>query len=198
MTAAAGAFCRAVPALRRSGEPPCPGVPDSVALLVRARVTRHRTPSLLPLLPLFPLRVDTGLGARHGWAGESRGDGEEGSGAMDDAASLWVRDTTLGAKAREFWWRVDEEGSLTIRRVESRRKRPRAVAERTLSANDLDRLDGLLGDGAWHPLASGAQAARAGVEEAGLGVFLHRELGWNAQSTVVASHVAAVMAGAGL
>ena len=116
---------------------------------------------------------------------------------MADDAALWAAAKTLGGKERPFGWRVEADGTLSLRRV-LRRKTKREVEVRALSPNELKRLVRFMGDGAWHPLAAGAQAVRAGSTKGGIGAFVHKKLGWHAQATAMAGHLAAVLVSAGL
>jgi len=117
---------------------------------------------------------------------------------MGTGNEFWVREKTFGGGARDFWWRVDEAGNLAIRRPLSAREGRRRVAVHTLSREELERLGALMGDGAWHPLASGAHAVRSGSRPGGIAPFLHQALGWSAQATAAAGHVAVVLTKAGV
>ena len=117
---------------------------------------------------------------------------------MDDADHFWAHEKTLGGRARDFWWRLDGQGNLTLRRVESARRGPRGVAERTVTRAELEALQAHLADAAWHPLSPGAPAAGATARHDPIGAFLHQKLGWSAQATVLAGHLAALFTQAGL
>ncbi|MFP4057796.1 MAG: DUF6602 domain-containing protein [Candidatus Brocadiia bacterium] len=109
----------------------------------------------------------------------------------EQAGERWVEGHTLGRK-RLFWWRVDEDGNLLVKRSGRDGRQREAVA--VVRAEELRRLERWMADGQWHPLAAGPHAVGSGAEgERGLGAFLHGELGWPASATVLASHLAAAL-----
>ncbi|MBL7223490.1 MAG: hypothetical protein ISS72_06545 [Candidatus Brocadiae bacterium] len=117
---------------------------------------------------------------------------------MADTPAPWAEEQTLGGRARTFWWRLEPDGALTLRRIESAPKGPRGYHERRIARHELDRLAEFMADSQWHPLAAGAQAIRAGAPPHGIGACLHAQLGWSATATSLASHLATVLVAARL
>lgn len=116
---------------------------------------------------------------------------------MAERSSEWIHETTLSGQARDFWWRRDPDGGLTVlRRVKAGRGRHRDQTQ-TLAAAELDRLLAFMADGAWHRAATSA-LTRPGAEPDSIAVFFHRELGWTIHACAVAAHLAVVLLHAGL
>jgi len=116
---------------------------------------------------------------------------------MPDPVTDWTRETTLSRPARDFWWRREPDGGLTIlRRLKAGRGKHRDQTQ-TLGPDELDRLLAFMADGEWHRAAPSAPT-RPGAEPDSIAVFLRRELGWRTYACVVAAHFAVVLTNAGL
>jgi len=114
---------------------------------------------------------------------------------MADTPRDWVSERTLGGRAVEFWWRVDELGNLLLRRV-SAAGATHAARGRMVRRPELEQLLAWMADRGWVPLANLPYKLRAGTEADGIGRFLHRQLGWHAVDAVLGSHLVAVLTAA--
>ena len=101
----------------------------------------------------------------------------------------WVAERTLGAGAAAFEWRVAEEGAVEVRR------RTRSV---TFGGQELERLQELVGDGAWHPATRETEAALAGRSGRSIESLGREELEWRHNKRYLSAHLGAVLANAGV
>jgi len=101
----------------------------------------------------------------------------------------WVRGTTLGGKAKPFWWRIDAASCVHIRR---RFKHSRSESRKTITRAELDQLDSYMAGRDWVRLAHNVARLLKGTEQDGIGRFLHDSLGWSPTEAQLASHLGAL------
>lgn len=90
----------------------------------------------------------------------------------------WVHSKTFGGKQKSFWWRVDDDSTIYIRRVFKGNKQRKD----RISAEELGQLNRWMSDSNWVPLANNIEKLRLGTEQEGVGWFLCRRLGWKASA----------------
>ena len=117
---------------------------------------------------------------------------------MPDSSTFWLQDQTLGGKAKDFWWRVEANGDITIRRVFETRGLAEDVRVRTTTHAELGRLLAAMADGEWWPLANNVEKLTNGTEQDGLGKFLYEQLDWTATDAQLAGHLGVILTGAGV
>ena len=117
---------------------------------------------------------------------------------MPGQSALWLHDQTYGGKAKDFWWRVDDEGNTTIRRVFATRGPREDVRVHTITRNELERLLAEMADGESWPLANNVEKLTNGTEQHGLGQFLCEQLGWTPTDAQLAGHLGVILTGAGV
>jgi len=117
---------------------------------------------------------------------------------MADERPTWVHDCTFGGKAKDFWWRVEENGDITIRRVFATRGQRDDVRVRTVTREELGRLLDAMSDGEWWPLANSVEKLTNGTEQHGLGKFLYEQLGWTCTEAQLAGHLGVILTSAGV
>jgi hypothetical protein len=90
----------------------------------------------------------------------------------------WVHSKTFGGKQKSFWWRVDDDSIIYIRRVFKGNK------QRTdrISAEELGQLNRWVSDSNWVPLANNIEKLRLGTEQEGVGWFLCNVLRWQSSA----------------
>lgn len=78
----------------------------------------------------------------------------------------FVKEHTLGGETKEFYWRIDDEDNIFIRR---KFKNLKVYLEQKISAAELSRLNEYLRDGGWKPLANNVARLRRKEEKDGIG-----------------------------
>jgi len=114
---------------------------------------------------------------------------------MGTAGLEWVSERTLGGKRVEFWWRADELGNVTIRRL-VQKGRPRTGKGRFIRREELEALLAWMADREWVLLACVPERLRQGTAEDGIGRFLYERLSWPFSEVVFACHIAAILTAA--
>lgn len=117
---------------------------------------------------------------------------------MPNLSSPWLHDQTFGGKAKDFWWCVGNDGSITIRRVFDTRGPGTDVRVRTITRTELMALLDAMSDGAWWPLANNVEKLTNGTEKDGLGSFLCERFGWTPTDAQLAGHLGVILSGAGV
>jgi hypothetical protein len=107
----------------------------------------------------------------------------------------FVKEHTLGGKAKEFLWRMEPGGAISIRR--KFKNLGGKFVEQTISAAELKRLDEYMDDGNWKPLANDVAKLRRREEKDGIGRFFYEELGLDESGAQLASHVGAIFSSSG-
>ena len=110
-----------------------------------------------------------------------------------DIPGEWVTSRTLGAKEKLFYWKIDNDGNLTIYRIFQSGEK-----YNTVTSQDLSRLNCYIKDAKWVPLANNVEKLNNGTEAAGLGTFLVNELRYPPADGQIASHLAALHYRAGI
>jgi len=116
---------------------------------------------------------------------------------MAETPGEWIHERTLGGHRGEFWWRLTADGSLSLLLLRSTAGRLRRMVRR-FSAEELEQLLGFMSDGAWHALVTSNRGITSKLPPDGIGVFLHHGLGRPTTEARLATHLAAVLARAGL
>ncbi|NQT52004.1 hypothetical protein HQ576_08135, partial [bacterium] len=112
--------------------------------------------------------------------------------------SLWVAADTLTGTGAPFWWRMEDDGSLHILRLRPMgRARKRKVARR-FTREELERLQRFMTDGEWHTASSTALVKKIEPPKGGIGPFLYASLGCTKNEACYASHLGAILTGAGV
>ena len=104
----------------------------------------------------------------------------------------WVEEQTLGIKGSRFTWMPDEQGGVAIRVGTA------TVEARRFPREDLERLQGLMADHAWHPATQHTETALGPQAERSIEGFGRAELGWGTVCARMAAHLCALFAHAGL
>ena len=117
---------------------------------------------------------------------------------MPSSSSPWLHDRTFGGKAKDFWWRAGDDGSITIRRVFETRGPGTDVRVRAITRRELDQLLAAMADGRWWPLADNVEKLTNGTEKDGLGKFLCERFGWTPTDAQLAGHLGVILSGAGI
>jgi len=107
----------------------------------------------------------------------------------------WVLEHTLGGRAKEFYWRIDDQGNIYIKRKFRNMKRFR-IDE--LSVMQLELLDEYLSDGEWKALANNVAKLWLGKEKEGIGRFMYENFGLKESIAQLSSHLAAIFYKAGV
>ena len=100
----------------------------------------------------------------------------------------WADEDTLGGKAKTFQWKIDEDCTVSIKRVfhlESGTKEN----IKTVSSDELEKINAFVSSENWCHLANNVDKLRHGTEKEGIGKFLYDELGWNETDCQLASHL---------
>lgn len=106
----------------------------------------------------------------------------------------FVKEHTLGGKAKEFLWKIEPDGAISIRREF---KNLKVYIEQTISAAELNRLDEYMRDGDWKPLANNVARLRRKEEKDGIGRFLYENLGLDESGAQLASQLGAIFSNSG-
>jgi len=109
----------------------------------------------------------------------------------------WKHETTLGAKEKDFWWKIDDEGWIAIKRF-FQMAHGRHLVETTIACSDIEKLHAYTGDRQWKDLANNVEKLANHTERPGLGWFLYEKLGWDTAGAQLSSHLGAIMTRAGV
>lgn len=101
----------------------------------------------------------------------------------------WVHSTTLGGKAKVFYWKIDKSYGLHIKR-----EFKSGTCLRIITKEELERLDEYMAKKEWVSLANNIEKLNNGTEKNGLGKFLYESLGWPVTDCQLASHLGAIFA----
>jgi len=116
---------------------------------------------------------------------------------MANASSEWVHERTLGGHRRDFWWRVDESGGISILVIRAKTGRKQQIV-RQFTRKELGRLVGFMADGEWHALAASPHNMASRAHRDGIGGFLRGPLGRSIPDAGLAVQLAAVLTRAGV
>ena len=109
----------------------------------------------------------------------------------------WCHLTTLSTKAKVFWWKLNQDMSLTIMRKFDQRT-GNIKHEYTILENEINNLQKFLASKKM-PLANNVQKLSKGIEKEGIGSFLYNELNWqNTTKAQLASHIASIFVNANI
>jgi len=111
---------------------------------------------------------------------------------QEDNPSL-VRSVTLGGKAKSFWWKIDDNCNIIVRR-EFNSKKARILNSKFIKASEIDRLDKYMGESSWIGLANNVEKLSKGIENEGIGMFMFKELNWSTTDSQLASHIGGILA----
>ncbi|MEA4826383.1 MAG: hypothetical protein VB130_07090 [Clostridium sp.] len=108
--------------------------------------------------------------------------------------SSWVCSMTLGGKAKTFWWKVDNNFDIHIKR---KFKTFESMNYRVISKEQLEKIDDFIKSREWINLSNNVEKINNGTEKEGLGKFLYDVLNWQAADVQLASHIGAIFTLAG-
>ena len=117
---------------------------------------------------------------------------------MARSSAEWVREKAFGVNSKGFWWRVDEQGNLTIRQGGGAPDMGAGACTVTLSPGKLEKLQDYMADGEWHALARTRDAQAKRGECQGIGPFLCEGLGWSGRQAKLAGALGAILSRAGV
>ncbi|WP_209121150.1 hypothetical protein [Alkalihalobacillus sp. BA299] len=100
----------------------------------------------------------------------------------------WIHSNTLGGKAKAFWWKVDREGSLIIKR----KFKSDSITQKKISKMELEQINNYMKQKDWVDLANSVDKLSNGTEKEGLGKFLYNDLGWKVIDAQLASHIGVI------
>lgn len=104
----------------------------------------------------------------------------------------WVHGFTLSDKAKSFWWQIDKEHNIHIRRNNI------ATKPETINQKDLERIVEYMRSKDWVNLANSVSKLGDGTEEEGLGKFIFEHINKNTTYAQLSSHLAAIFSNAGI
>jgi hypothetical protein len=106
----------------------------------------------------------------------------------------WLYEKTLGGKAKEFWWKIDEEYNILIKRRFAHQKEP---LTQKVTSEEINKLDEYLSDGEWKALSNNVEKLRLGIEKPGIGKFLYDNLKMNETEAQLSSHLGTIFSNSG-
>lgn len=109
-------------------------------------------------------------------------------------ADKWVLEKTLGGKAKPFYWKIDDKGSISIKRMFGNQEK---LISQTVNAQELGKIDKYLSDGGWKALANDVEKLKKGTEKPGIGKFMYDNLEMNEAEAQLSSHLGAIFSNAG-
>ena len=107
----------------------------------------------------------------------------------------FVNEITLGGKAKNFRWKLDEVGDLLIER---KFKNSSKVEISKIPVDELERIINYVGSDNWIDLANNVEKLKKGEEKPGIGRFMYDELGYNETQCQTASQLGPVLTNAGI
>lgn len=111
--------------------------------------------------------------------------------SIHDVGNGWCHLLTLGAKAKSFWWKLNEDYSVTILRKFDLNN-GKVKRSDTIFALEIDKLQQFVDDSKV-PLANSVEKLAKGTEKEGLGKFLYDGLNWkDTTKAQVSSQIAAL------
>ncbi len=110
---------------------------------------------------------------------------------IHDIGNGWCHLLTLGARTKSFWWRLNEDYSVTIlRKFDSSNGKDKRSD--TIFALEIDKLQQFVDDSIV-PLANNVEKLAKGTEKKGLGKFFYDDLNWkDTAKAQVSSQIAAL------
>jgi len=82
----------------------------------------------------------------------------------------WIHDFTLGGKTKPFWWQMDEDYNIHIRR---KFKNATSWKVEKIATADIDALQTYMAAKDWVKLANNVAKLAKGEEQEGIGKFLY-------------------------
>ncbi len=112
----------------------------------------------------------------------------------------WKKDFTLGGKESPFWWRIDRQWSIHIKRQfkSATQMSGEITVEREITSKELSAIHEYVAKNAWTDLANNVEKLSAGTEKEGLGKLMYELLHnkktgkKDTKDGQLASHLAAV------
>lgn len=101
----------------------------------------------------------------------------------------WICSITLGGKAKAFWWKVDNNFAIHIKR---KFKASLLMASKVVSEEESEKIDDFIKSTEWINLANNIEKLNNGTEKDGLGKFLHEVLNWQIADAQLASQLGAI------
>lgn len=106
----------------------------------------------------------------------------------------WLHSTTLGGKAKSFWWKLDKSSTLHIKRNFNDSKNE---IIKIISQEELEKINNFMITGEWIDLANNVEKLNMGTEKSGIGKFLYESLSWSVTDAQLASQLGVVFLLAG-
>ena len=109
----------------------------------------------------------------------------------------WLSETTLGGKSKTFWWKIDEESNIHIKRIFDFENEKKELTK-IVTAHELDQLDDYMKDGIWKYIANNVEKLSLGTEKSGIGVFLYDNLNWSGTEAQLSGHLGVIFYKSGM
>lgn len=107
----------------------------------------------------------------------------------------YFHSNTLGCKAKDFWWKLDEDYNLHIIR---KFKGFEYLTTNIVTRKELDIVDAYVSQAEWVDLANNVEKLSNGTEKDGIDKFLCESLGWKVGDAQLASQLGAIFSLAGV
>lgn len=120
---------------------------------------------------------------------------KETSPLFEELNDEWAHETTFGGKMKEFWWKIDPTGLVSIRR---RFKSDTTDRIKRIRPDEIARLQQFMGDRQWHRLSNNVAKLRDGTEQTGIGRFLVDDLDWGITHAQLAGHLGVLLTKSGV
>jgi hypothetical protein len=101
----------------------------------------------------------------------------------------WIYATTLGGKAKSFWWKINNNFTIYIKR---KFKNSISYTSVTISREDLEEVDEMMKHNQWVNLSNNVEKLKNSTEKNGLGKFLYEVLNWQVANAQLASQLAVI------
>ncbi|RLA73625.1 MAG: hypothetical protein DRG30_06035 [Epsilonproteobacteria bacterium] len=102
---------------------------------------------------------------------------------------------TLGGKHKRFWWKIDENCSITI--IRKFNSGSGKITLDIFTEKEIENIQQFI-NGNKIPLANNVEKIKDGTEKEGLGRFLYEQLNKNTTQAQLASHISAIFYYAGI
>ena len=110
----------------------------------------------------------------------------------------WVHSTTFGGKAKSFWWKIDDDGSLFITRNFKTTSGVVKKSVKFISREEIERLNKYMAINQWVSLSNNVEKLKNGKEKEGIGRFLYEHLKWNTTDCQLAGHLGVIFSLSGV
>lgn len=104
---------------------------------------------------------------------------------------IWLSETTLGGKSKIFWWKIDEESNIHIKRIFDFKNEKKELIK-IATAYELNQLDDYMKDGSWKYIANNVENLALGTEKPGIGIFLYDNLNWSGTEAQLSGHLGVI------